>query len=215
MASSRKRLSAEPKANLSGLPAVVARFVDERRLRGRRAAVALSGGVDSVVLLFLLKDLLPVRAVHVHHGLSPNADAWAAFCTALCRKWKVPLAVRRVRVAKAGRGLEAAARKARYEVLESIPSEVVFLAHHLDDQAETVLLQLLRGAGVRGLAAMSIARRPGRAGRGCSGRPGPRAGDRREGKIRRERFLRAARRQMTVRGRESGKRSLLNYPRVT
>ena len=128
MASSRKRPSAD-------LPAVVARFVDERGLRGTRIVLALSGGVDSVVLLFLLKDLLPLRAVHVHHGLSPNADAWAAFCRTLCRKWKVPLTMRRVRVARAGRGLEAAARKARYEVLASMPSEVVFLAHHLDDQA--------------------------------------------------------------------------------
>jgi len=147
MASSRKRPSAD-------LPEVVARFVDGRRLRGRRAAVALSGGVDSVTLLFILKDLLPVRAIHVHHGLSPNADAWAGFCRALCRKWKVPLTVRRVRVAKAGRGLEAAARKARYEVLESTPSEVVFLAHHLDDQAETVLMNLLRGAGLAGARGM-------------------------------------------------------------
>ena len=147
MASSRKRPSAD-------LPAVVARFVDGRRLRGRRAAVALSGGVDSVTLLFILKDLLPVRAIHVHHGLSPNADAWAAFCRALCRKWKVPLTVRRVRVAKAGRGLEAAARKARYEVLESMPAGVLFLAHHLDDQAETVLMNLLRGAGLAGARGM-------------------------------------------------------------
>ncbi|HZM35076.1 MAG TPA: tRNA lysidine(34) synthetase TilS, partial [Burkholderiales bacterium] len=147
MASSRKR----PSADLAGR---VARFVEERGLRGRRVALALSGGVDSVVLLSLLKDLLPVRAIHVHHGLSPNADAWAKFCRLLCRRWGVPLTVRRVRVAKAGKGPEAAARKARYEVLENAPCEVVFLAHHLDDQAETVLMNLLRGAGVAGARGM-------------------------------------------------------------
>lgn len=147
MASSRKRLSAD-------LPAVVARFVDERGLRGTRVALALSGGVDSVVLLSLVKDLLPVRAIHVHHGLSPNADAWAKFCRALCRRWDVPLTVRRVRVAKAGKGPEAAARKARYGVLENVSCEAVLLAHHLDDQAETVLMNLLRGAGLAGARGM-------------------------------------------------------------
>lgn len=118
-----------------------------------RAAVALSGGVDSVVLLHLLRDR-GVRALHVHHGLSPNADAWARFCRRLCRQWKVPLTVRRVRVAKAGEGPEAAARAARYGVFKKSPLDVVFLAHHLDDQAETVLMNLLRGAGVAGARGM-------------------------------------------------------------
>jgi tRNA(Ile)-lysidine synthase len=142
MASSRKRPSAE-----------VARFLEQHPLRGKRAAVALSGGVDSVVLLHLLKDH-GVGAVHVHHGLSPNADAWAEFCRQLCRQWGVPLTVKRVRVAKAGKGLEAAARAARYGVLKKSPFDVVFLAHHLDDQAETVLMNLLRGAGVAGARGM-------------------------------------------------------------
>ena len=122
-------------------------------MRGRRAAVALSGGVDSVVLLHLLKDQ-GVKAIHVHHGLSANADAWAQFCRKLCKQWKVPLIVRRVRVAKAGEGPEAAARAARYGVLKKSPFDVVFLAHHLDDQAETVLMNLLRGAGVAGARGM-------------------------------------------------------------
>ena len=122
-------------------------------MRGRRAAVALSGGVDSVVLLHLLKDQ-GVKAIHVHHGLSPNADAWAQFCRKLCKQWKVPLTVRRVRVAKAGEGPEAAARAARYGVLKKSPFDVVFLAQHLDDQAETVLMNLLRGAGVAGARGM-------------------------------------------------------------
>jgi tRNA(Ile)-lysidine synthase len=110
--------------------------------------------MDSVVLLHLLKDHPGVSAVHVHHGLSPNADGWARFCTKLCKSWKIPLAVRKVKVRKAGKGLEAAAREARYQVFKREPAQVVALAHHLDDQAETVLMNLLRGAGVRGASGM-------------------------------------------------------------
>lgn len=119
-----------------------------------RIAVALSGGMDSVVLLHLLKDHPGLRAVHVHHGLSPNADAWAAFCRRLCRQWKVPLSVHRVRIRESGKGLEAAAREARYGVFKKLRVDLVALAHHLDDQAETVLMNLLRGAGLRGAAGM-------------------------------------------------------------
>jgi len=122
-----------------------------------RLVVGLSGGVDSVVLLHLLKSERPARtrlsAVHVHHGLSRNADAWAAFCRRLCRAWRIPLAVRKVKVVKAGEGLEAAARRARYGVFRRLESDIA-LAHTLDDQAETVLMNLLRGAGVRGAAGM-------------------------------------------------------------
>jgi tRNA(Ile)-lysidine synthase len=121
--------------------------------------VGLSGGVDSVVLLHRLRALAPragfrLSALHVHHGLSRNADAWAAFCRKLCRDWGVPLAVRRVRVARRGAGLEAAARDARRAALARAEADALALAHHLDDQAETVLLDLLRGAGPRGAAAM-------------------------------------------------------------
>src|SRR5258706_3126153 len=119
-----------------------------------RLAVGLSGGVDSVVLLHLLKSRqaaegYKLSAVHVHHGLSPNADAWAAFCRKLCKRLEVPLTVRKVKVRKAGAGLEAAARDARYAVFRDLPQKGIVLAHHLDDQAETVLMNLLRGAGVR------------------------------------------------------------------
>jgi tRNA(Ile)-lysidine synthase len=117
-------------------------------------AVALSGGVDSVVLLHQLKDRPGISAVHVHHGLSPHADAWASFCRTLCRQWKVPLAVRRVRVTRAGKGLEAAAREARYAAFRKEKAQVIALAHNLDDQAETVLMNLLRGAGLRGASGM-------------------------------------------------------------
>jgi tRNA(Ile)-lysidine synthase len=125
-----------------------------KRASARRIAVALSGGIDSVVLLHQLRSRARVGAIHVHHGLSPNADAWAAFCRKLCRRLGVPLVVRRVKVARAGEGLEAAARKARYEVFASLDADRIALAHNLDDQAETVLMNLLRGAGPRGAAGM-------------------------------------------------------------
>ncbi|HKQ29554.1 MAG TPA: tRNA lysidine(34) synthetase TilS [Burkholderiales bacterium] len=126
-----------------------------RSLRGQRVAVALSGGIDSVVLLHLLKDQPGLSAIHVHHGLSPNADSWAKFCGRLCKRWNVPLAVRRVKVKPSGRGLEAAAREARYRAFGRHKAEVIALAHHLDDQAETVLMNLLRGAGIRGTSGMA------------------------------------------------------------
>ncbi|WP_434634130.1 tRNA lysidine(34) synthetase TilS [Chromobacterium sp. CV08] len=133
--------------------------------------VGLSGGLDSVALLALLcaeRERCPgleLSAVHVHHGLSPNADAWAEHCRRLCADLAVPLRVERVTVAVGGGdSLEAAAREARYAVYRGSAAGVVALAHHLDDQAETVLLQLLRGGGVRALAAMPALRElaPGR-----------------------------------------------------
>src|SRR5258706_3880610 len=105
MASSRKPPSAER----------LARGARELALGARDIAVGLSGGVDSVVLLHQLRKKVPrVSAIHVHHGLSPNADAWERFCRSLCRRMRVPLRVRRVRVRTAGQGLKAAAREARY-----------------------------------------------------------------------------------------------------
>src|SRR5689334_10280976 len=93
--------------------------------RGKRILVGLSGGVDSVVLLHALCRLMPLRAVHVHHGLSPNADHWARFCTQLCKRLNVPLVVRKVKVARAGKGLEAAARAARYAAFRKLPCDVL------------------------------------------------------------------------------------------
>jgi tRNA(Ile)-lysidine synthase len=127
----------------------------KRRSGSARIAVGLSGGVDSVVLLHKLRDVPGVSAIHIHHGLSRNADAWAAFCRRLCKRLDVPLTVRKVKVAKRGEGLEAAARAARHEVFKKTPVEVVALAHNLDDQAETVLMNLLRGAGLRGASGMA------------------------------------------------------------
>jgi tRNA(Ile)-lysidine synthase len=159
MASSRKR-PADPDD-------AAARFLAGCDLRGKRLAVALSGGVDSVVLLHVLRRLAPrhgfaLRALHVNHGLSPNAWRWQRFCRALAREWRIPLAERRVDVGpKRGRGLEAAAREARYEVYRSAAADAIALAHHLDDQAETVLMNLLRGAGLRGASGMPAQTRLG------------------------------------------------------
>ncbi|MGE9658193.1 tRNA lysidine(34) synthetase TilS [Snodgrassella alvi] len=122
-------------------------------------AVGLSGGLDSVVLLHALtklRDSLPVHisAIHVHHGLSRYADEWAVFCEQLCASWSVPLKIVRVNVRTAGEGIEAAARKARYQVYANSQADAVVLAHHRDDQIETFFLGALRGGGIRSLSAM-------------------------------------------------------------
>jgi tRNA(Ile)-lysidine synthase len=134
--------------------------------RGRRLVVGLSGGVDSTTLLHALRALAPefgyaLRALHVHHGLSPNADAWRRFCARLCRDWKIPLASHKVKVLRGKAGPEAAARGARYAVLRRARADAVALAHQLDDQAETVLMNLLRGAGLAGASGMPAAARLG------------------------------------------------------
>jgi tRNA(Ile)-lysidine synthase len=157
MASTRKSSSADLAAGPLAVAERVLRTVD---LRDATVAVGLSGGIDSTALLHVLRALAPrhgyaLRAVHVHHGLSPNADGWARFCSGLCRDWGVPLDTRRVKVGSSrGKGLEAAAREARRAALEAVDADAVAFAHHLDDQAETVLLSLLRGAGVRGASGM-------------------------------------------------------------
>lgn len=124
--------------------------------------VALSGGLDSTVLLHALVEALdePARrltAVHVHHGLHGQAEAWVERCTALCATLGVSCRVLRVDARAApGQSPEAAARQARYGALAEVvgPEHGLLTAHHQDDQAETLLLQLLRGAGPQGLAAM-------------------------------------------------------------
>ena len=135
-------------------------------LSGRRVCVGLSGGRDSVVLLHALAGLrdslsFDLSAFHVHHGLSPHADRWTAFCEEFCASLAVPLRVVRVAVQETGEGLEAAARQARYAAFTHCEADWLALAHHQDDQAETLLLNLLRGAGAEGLAAMPAERRQG------------------------------------------------------
>lgn len=130
--------------------------------------IAFSGGLDSTVLLHLLSDLrqhqsLPeLHAIHVHHGLQAVADTWPQHCREVCAALGVPLSVRHVQVAS-GASLEQAARQARYAVFADVLGAEQWLlsAQHRDDQAETLLLRLLRGAGVRGLAAMAPRRRLG------------------------------------------------------
>ena len=133
-----------------------------------RLALALSGGLDSVVLLhalLALRDQYPfdLQAVHVHHGLSPHADDWADFCARLCAAHAVELTLHRVQIARDDpAGIEAAARRARQRVFAALDADFLLTAHQQDDQAETLLLQLLRGAGPKGLAAMAEAQsRPG------------------------------------------------------
>ncbi|PNS09537.1 tRNA lysidine(34) synthetase TilS [Solilutibacter silvestris] len=120
--------------------------------------VGLSGGLDSTVLLHRLHREMPrLRALHVHHGLHPEADVWAEHCVASCAELDVPLRVARVEVDHAsGLGLEGAARDARHAVFKSElrDGEVLALAHHRDDQAETFLLRALRASGNDGLSAM-------------------------------------------------------------
>lgn len=130
--------------------------------------VAYSGGLDSCVLLHLLAraaqrhELPPIRAVHVHHGLQAAAEGWPAHCQQLCDALGVALDVQYVQVVP-GASLERAAREARYAAFAGLmgPGEVLLLAQHQDDQAETLLYRLLRGAGVSGLAAMAHSRRLG------------------------------------------------------
>ncbi len=132
--------------------------------------MAFSGGLDSCVLLDILVQLnsgqrnshpsFKLHAMHVHHGLSVHADEWAEFCANTCLSYDIPLNIVKVHVdKKAGLGIEAAARQARYDALmkkhADFDIDFIALAHHLNDQAETFLLQLFRGAGVKGLSAMA------------------------------------------------------------
>ncbi|CAG0123635.1 tRNA(Ile)-lysidine synthase [Rhodocyclaceae bacterium] len=132
---------------------------------GSSILLGLSGGVDSVVLLHLLQQLSPrhswrLSALHVHHGISPRADAWAAFCADLCARIGVPLHIEHVDITPLrDLGIEAAARKLRHAALARQQADFVALAHHQDDQVETMLLQLLRGAGVRGASAMPLVKK--------------------------------------------------------
>ena len=122
--------------------------------------VGFSGGLDSTVLLDLLGEHAAsaghrITALHVHHGLSPHAGEWVKFCERFCANHGIALSVEHVRVDTASPlGLEGAARVARYAVYAARPEPYVALAHHLDDQAETVLMQLLRGTGLKGISAM-------------------------------------------------------------
>ena len=128
--------------------------------------VAYSGGLDSTVLLHLLATLrprlaAPLAAIHVDHGLQPESPAWAEHCRRVCAELEIPLHSLQVDATpRSGESPEAAARQARYAAIAEIlgPQAMLLTAHHRDDQAETLLLQMLRGAGVEGLSAMPAVR---------------------------------------------------------
>jgi len=129
---------------------------------GQTYWIALSGGMDSTVLLSLCAKVreerpITLHAVYIHHGLNPKADDWAAECADRCAAFNIPFTIKKVNATSLpGQSPEDVARKARYEALaELLPKNAYLLtAHHVEDQAETVLLQLLRGAGSKGLSAM-------------------------------------------------------------
>lgn len=157
MASLKKPLS-------SNLISYVRERFAQISLTHKRVVVGLSGGLDSVVLTHILSCLrgdlgYHLSALHINHQLSPHADDWQRSSLFLARQLHIPFQARRVDV-RTGPGIstEAAARAARYGVFNSWPADYIVLGHHLDDQAETFFLQLLRGAGDRGLAAMPIVR---------------------------------------------------------
>lgn len=119
-------------------------------------------------VLSRLADKIGFRldALHVHHGLSSHADQWSEFCFQYCKNLGIPLTLKKVIVRKQnGEGLEAAARRVRYEAFSSIEADFLVLAHHRDDQAETLLLNVFRGAGWAGASAMPLVRE-------CRGRSG-------------------------------------------
>lgn len=130
--------------------------------------LGFSGGLDSHALLDMLYCLREqgalkssLSAIHINHRLHPDADNWVSHCQAVCQRYNVPLIVETVdALPAAGESVEAFAREARYRLIEPyIDAKMLFLsAHHQRDQAETFLLQLMRGAGLAGLRAMPVVR---------------------------------------------------------
>ena len=136
-------------------------FLDQHPVirSGVPVIVAYSGGMDSHVLLHLCAESrLPVSAIHVHHGLQNEADAWAQHCQHVCEALSVPMQIAYVDARPARRqSPEEAAREVRYQAFEELmpDNSILLTAQHADDQSETVLLQLFRGAGAAGLSAMA------------------------------------------------------------
>ncbi|PJG83308.1 tRNA lysidine(34) synthetase TilS [Caviibacterium pharyngocola] len=129
----------------------------------QRFLIGFSGGLDSTALLALFAKLaenqphLQLRAIHIHHGFSPNADDWAEHCHQMCRQFNIPLIVERV-TPTSENGIEAGAREARYQAIQRYltENEVLATAHHQQDQTETFFLALKRGSGLQGLSAMQV-----------------------------------------------------------
>jgi tRNA(Ile)-lysidine synthase len=154
MASSRKS------SNTDELPAALAACLARHVQPGQHVVLGLSGGVDSISLLHALADAAlgaawTLAALHVHHGLSAHADTWEDFCRTACARLQVSFESVRVSVERgAADGLEGAARRARHAAYPAARGDWVMLAQHRDDQAETLLFNLLRGTGLAGAAAM-------------------------------------------------------------
>jgi tRNA(Ile)-lysidine synthase len=164
------RASGAPTPTIAEGDLITAAAPRRKAARAQSILVGISGGRDSIALLDVICRLRDTRepgalhplAVHVHHGLLPQADSWADWCRQRCEERGVAFELRRVTVPRGGAGLEANARAARYaaflEMAQAHAARAVLTAHHLDDRIETFLLQWSRGAGVDGLAAFNAAR---------------------------------------------------------
>lgn len=154
MVDSRNRPSTE--SLLRAVDQCLRRYVKEKQ----SVAVGYSGGLDSTVLLHVVNHVAKTlgfdfSALHVHHGLNSKADLWENSCVQVCRQLEIPLVVQHVNVPlHSGEGIEASARRLRQTIYMENPSDWILLAHHADDQAETILHNLIRGAGVRGAASI-------------------------------------------------------------
>lgn len=162
----------DPRAKRAFSPALLLDVLSQLP-RTQRFLVGYSGGCDSTVLVHAMATVrerlapVDVLAVHIDHGLHRDSTSWARHCVATCNTLGMPCVTQRVEVTASARGhtgLEAAARDVRYEALQALMNagDVLLTAHHQDDQAETLVLQLLRGAGAAGLAAMPVLRPFGR-----------------------------------------------------
>lgn len=137
--------------------------IDKYASTQKQFLIGFSGGLDSTALLLLFTKLrenrphLQMRAIHIHHGLSANADSWTEHCKQICEQLNVPLIIEKVRVDTCN-GIEAGAREARYQAISQhiLPDEILATAHHLQDQTETFFLALKRGSGLQGLGAMQL-----------------------------------------------------------
>lgn len=156
MVSSKKLLSIKETA--PNIVSVISGSIQRFAGSDDRIVVALSGGVDSVVLLHALTQTgfkHTLSAIHVNHGISANADKWADFCRSYCAGLQVRCECVTVTVGRnTADGLEGAARKARHQVFRRCPTDWIVLGHHRDDQAETLMFNLLRGCGLDGATAI-------------------------------------------------------------
>ena len=175
MANLKKKPSPKAALNHEGWLAATANLIDfccnggqgprfQSQPSPTRLCVGFSAGLDSSVLLHWLSQQqtelgFSLSAVHIHHGLSPNADIWAEHARAFCQAHQIPCQITHVNVSKGtGLGVESNARTARYRAFSEQACEAIVLAHHQNDQSETLLINLLRGSGPAGLSAMKPVR---------------------------------------------------------